>query len=428
MTAAAASIVHVDMDAFFVSVELLRHPELRGRPVVVGGSGPRGVVAAASYEARAFGVHSAMPGARARRLCPQAVFLPGDHAHYSDVSGRVMEVFRSFTPIVEPISLDEAFLEVRGARRLFGSPAQIAEAIRARILDQEGLTCSVGIASVKFLAKLASEAAKPAASPSGPVPGRGVVEVGPGEELAFLHPLPVQALWGVGPATLARLERLGVRTVGDLAALPAGTLVGSLGSASGAHLHALSHGVDPRPVEPERAARSISHEETFPRDLHTEAEVGREVVRLADAVGARLREAGLAGRTVTLKVRFGDFSTITRSHTEPSPIDSGRILARVGRELLATVDVAPGIRLVGLGVSQFGEPAGEQLSLDDLLAPSERGDGGWGEAEGAIDAVRARFGAGALAPASLAEPRGIRVVRRGQQQWGPDDPPDANPS
>lgn len=414
-----AEILHVDMDAFFVSVELVRRPELRGRPVVVGGAGARGVVAAASYEARAYGVHSAMPGARARRLCPHATFLDGDHAHYAEVSGRVMEIFRSFTPAVEPISLDEAFLDVQGARRLFGSPRTIAEALRARILEEEGLTCSVGIARVKFLAKLASEAAKPKASPQGPVPGAGVVEVSPSDELAFLHPLPVQALWGVGPATLARLERLGVRTVGDLAALPVEAIVGALGAASGAHLHALANAVDPRRVEPEHQARSISHEETYPRDLHTHEELGREVVRLADAVGTRLREAGLAGRTVTLKLRFGDFTTITRSHTEPTGIDSGRRLARIGRELLAGVDVAPGVRLVGLGVSQFADLGGAQLSFDALLAPEAGTGGAWEEAEGAIDAVRARFGAAAVAPASLAGPGGIRIARRGQQQWGP---------
>jgi DNA polymerase-4 len=423
----SAGILHVDMDAFFVSVELLRRPELRGTPVVVGGSGARGVVAAASYEARAFGVHSAMPGARARRLCPQATFLPGDHAHYRAVSERVMEVFRSFTPLVEPISLDEAFLDVRGARRLLGAPTEIAAELRTRIFDQEGLTCSVGISAVKFLAKLASEAAKPRATPTGPVPGPGVVEVAAGEELAFLHPLPVRALWGVGPATLARLERLGVRTVGDLAAVPLPTLVAALGRASGAHLHELAHARDDRSVVPDQAARSVSHEETFARDRHTAEELSVEVVRLADAVGARLRQAGTAGRTVTLKVRFGDFTTITRSTTLSSPIDSGRRIARIGRELLATIDPSPGVRLIGVGVSQLGDDATRQLSLDDVLSPGGATDAAWDEAEGAVDAVRARFGTSALGPASLAGPQGLRIAQRGQQQWGPDEeaPPTA---
>ncbi|HWJ64278.1 MAG TPA: DNA polymerase IV [Acidimicrobiales bacterium] len=423
-----AGILHVDMDAFFVSVELLRRPELRGRPVVVGGSGARGVVAAASYEARSFGVHSAMPGARARRLCPHAVFLPGDHALYSEVSGRVMEVFRSFTPLVEPISLDEAFLDVRGARRLMGTPVDIAHRLRARILEQEGLTCSVGIARVKFLAKLASEEAKPKASPQGPVFGDGVFEVPPERELAYLHALPVKALWGVGPATLERLERLGVRTVGDLAALPLDTVTGALGRASGAHLHALANAQDSRPVVAVQQAKSISHEETFPRDRFRRDELEVEAVRLADAVATRLRRNGLVGRTVTVKVRFGDFTTITRSATIDGGVDSGHQLAQIARRLLGEVDVSAGVRLLGVGVAQLGatsDRGGRQLSLDDLLSAEEAGsEADWSSAEEAMDAVRARFGDAALGPASLAGPGGLRVARKGQQQWGPDEDPE----
>jgi DNA polymerase-4 len=412
------------MDAFFVSVELLRHPELVGRPVVVGGSGARGVVAAASYEARAYGVHSAMPGARARRLCPQAVFLPGDHARYREVSARVMDVFRSFTPLVEPISLDEAFLDVRGARRLLGTPDAIARRLRSQILEQEGLTCSVGIARVKFLAKLASEQAKPKASPEGPVFGTGVFEVAPDQELAFLHALPAKALWGVGPATLERLERLGVRTVGDLAALPLDTVTGALGKASGAHLHALANARDARPVVPSQPVKSVSHEETFARDRFRRDELDVEAVRLADAVATRLRRSGVVGRTVTIKVRFGDFTTITRSSTVDGGLDSGHQLAQIARELLAEVDVARGVRLLGIGVSQLGDQASRQLSLDDLLASEASGSvADWTAAEDAVDAVRARFGDAALGPASLAGPGGLRIARKGQQQWGPDEDP-----
>ncbi len=419
----SASILHVDMDAFFVSVELLRRPELRGQPVVVGGTGNRGVVAAASYEARAYGVHSAMPSVRAQRLCPRAVFLPGDHAHYRDVSARVMDLFRSVTPLVEPISLDEAVLDVAGARRLLGEPVAIAQNLRRRVFDQEGLGCAVGVSQVKVIAKLASQQAKPRATADGPVPGPGVFVVAPGEELAYLRPLPVQRLWGVGPATLARLERLGVRTVGDLADLPVTTVVGSLGKASGAHLHALANGVDPRRVEPEQATKSIGHEETFARDRLDRSALELDLVRMADAVGTRLRAAAVVGRTVTIKVRFGDFRTITRSATVDGT-DSSRELAQVAQRLLRGVDPSPGVRLLGLSVSQLGSGTARQLSLDDVLLEEsgEASDETWDAAEDAIDAIRARFGAAAVGPASLAGPGGIHVVRPGGQQWGPDAP------
>ncbi len=423
----APAILHVDMDAFFANVELLRHPELRGQPVVVGGTGERGVVAAASYEARRYGISSAMPAARARRLCPHAVFLPGDHAHYGEVSERVMALFRAMTPHVEPISLDEAFLDVSGSRRLHGPAPAIAARLREQVLEQEGLTCTVGVARVKFLAKLASEAGKAKATPTGIRPGRGVVVVDPAHELAFLHPLPVQALWGVGPVTLAKLERIGVRTVGDLADLPLDTVAATVGRSSGHHLHALAHAVDPRPVVADQAAKSVGHEETFPRDHHRAETLQVELLRQADAVATRLRAAGTAGRTVTVKVRFGDFRTITRSTTLAAPTSSAHELALVGRRLLDAVDVSPGVRLLGLSVSQLGEGAFEQLSLDDLGSgpPPE-----WSAAEAAVDAIRARFGPRAVGPASLAGPDGLRVARRGAQQWGPDrdgGPPAAPP-
>jgi DNA polymerase IV len=417
----ARTILHVDMDAFFVSVELLRRPELRGRPVVVGGRGARGVVAAASYEARAYGVFSAMPSSQAVRLCPHAVFLPGDHATYSEVSRRVMEVFRSYTPLVEPLSLDEAFLDVTGVRRLHGDGATIAEAIRRRVRDDEGLECSVGVAPSKFLAKLASGSAKPKAAITGPVPGAGVLEIAEGHEVEFLHPLPVSALWGVGPATLERLHRLGVRSVGQLAALDESVVVAALGRASGRHLHRLANAVDDRPVTPDQPLKSVSHEETYATDLVDPLAIGRELVRQADAVAGRLRRAKLSGRTVSIKVRYHDFHTITRSQTLAEPVDTGPAIARTAKTLMSAVDLGGGVRLLGVAVTGLVADGARQLSFDDAGAWATAGSG-WDLASRAVDDIRDRYGDGAIGPAAAAGPTGLRLVRRGAQQWGPDEP------
>ena len=260
-TPAARTSLQADMDAFFASVELLRRPELQGRPVVVGGTGERGVVAAASYEARRYGIHSAMPSTVARRRCPDAVFLPGDHAHYEEVSRRIQEIFRRYTPLMEPISLDEAFLDVTGSLRLFGPSAAVAGALRRDIRVELSLTCSIGVAPSKLLAKLASEAAKPKVSASRVAPGAGVVVIAPGEELAFLHPLPVERLWGVGPITAGKLHDRGIGTIGEVAGLPEAALVSILGPAAGRHLHALAHHRDPRPVQTGRRRRSTRQQQ-----------------------------------------------------------------------------------------------------------------------------------------------------------------------
>ena len=403
------------MDAFYASVEQRRRPELRGRPVIVGAPGARGVVAAASYEARVFGIHSAMPSARAQRLCPHAVFVPGDHDHYAEVSGHLMTIFACFTPLVEAISLDEAFLDVTGSRRLHGDGPTIGAAIRAAVLEQERLVCSVGVAPSKFIAKLASEAAKPRIGPRGPEAGLGVKVVEQADVLAFLHPLPVQALWGVGPKTLEKLHRLGVETVAELATLDERSATAALGAASGTHLLRLAAGLDDREVVPQQRAKSIGHEETFARDHHELVSLQHELVRLGDAVAARLRGAGMAGRTVTIKVRFHDFRTITRSVTLASAVDTGPDVVRAARDLLDRIDPSPGVRLLGVHVSQLADDSARQLTLDDVDAPS------WDDATGAIDAIRARYGADAIGPASLAEATGIRLKRRGDQQWGPTD-------
>ena len=405
--------LHVDMDAFYAAVEVRRRPELRGKPVVVGGTGSRGVVAAASYEARAFGIHSAIPSTRARRLCPHAVFLPGDHSHYGEVSERVMALLRDVTPLVEPLSLDEAFLDVRGVARLLGPAPELAAQIRARILEQEQLTCSVGVASAKFMAKLATEQAKPRVGPSGPLWGTGIHVVEAGTELDFLHPLPVTALFGVGPATSRRLLRLGVETVGDLASLQEPAAVAALGAAAGRQLHQLANGIDDRPVVVNRLPRSISHEETFARDLHTIAELEAEATRLADAVARRLRTSNLQARTVTLKLRFGDFNTITRSVTLPDPTDGNRDVVAAARDLLSRIDVAPGVRLLGVGVSGLVAASARQLSFED--GPQEHD-----AAEQVTDRIRDRFGASAIGPAAAIHGgRGLRSPSDADQRWGP---------
>ncbi|MBO0886301.1 MAG: DNA polymerase IV [Acidimicrobiales bacterium] len=420
-------VLHVDMDAFYVSVEVQANPALAGKPVVVGGQGPRGVVASCSYEARRYGIHSAMPTMRARHLCPEAVFLPGRHDTYAEVSRRLHGVLGRFTPLVEGIGLDEAFLDVRGARRLFGSPPEMAWAIRGAVAAQLGLSCSVGVARSKLLAKLASKRAKPTLTDDGIRPGPGVVVVWPDQELAFLHPLPVGALWGVGPKTADRLGRLGVVTVGDLAALPEETLVSSLGRAMGRQLHQLAWARDPRPVEPARPPKSIRHEEPYPDDVRDLERLRRQVVRMADAVCDRARAQGLRGRTVTLKVRFASFSTITRSRTLAEPTGNAQVVAATAGGLLSEVDISGGVRLLGVGLSVLAgdEVSPRQLSLEEIGGgDGERHLGNVEQAQAAIDAVRARFGTGAVGPAVLLSRGGdgssrLDVKRPGDTQWGP---------
>jgi DNA polymerase IV len=416
------------MDCFYAAVEVLDDPSLRGKPVLVGGTGRRGVVAAASYEARVFGVRSATPMMRARRLCPQAIVLPGRFDRYEQISSQLRELMRDITPLVEPISLDEAFLDVTGATRRTTTPESIAVALRQRVRDELELTCSVGVATCKLIAKLASVAAKPRALPSGVIEaGVGVKVIEPGTELAFLHPLPIRALWGVGPATATKLAGLGVKTVGDLAALPTNALERSFGPHMGAHLHELANGLDDRPVVAEVAAKSISHEETFADDIGDRSRLHREVVRQADAVAARMQHAGMAARTVVLKVRYADFSSITRSKTPGGTIEDGVTLAQVANALLDAVDLRDGVRLLGVGVSNLVDPPPRQLDL--LTAEVEEDEASTVEARkrtatgDAVAAIRDKFGDNAVAPATLVGRDGIRRRRFGQQQWGPDAPP-----
>jgi DNA polymerase IV len=397
-----AAILHVDLDAFYASVELLDDPTLRGKPVVVGGLGNRGVVSTASYEARPYGVRSAMPMARARKACPHAVFLSPRMGRYAEKSREVMAILEDVTPLVEQLSIDEAFLDVSGARRRIGSPVEVANVIRRRVSDEAGLTASVGVASTKFLAKLCSDLSKP----------DGLLEVPVGEERAFLAPLPVSRLWGVGPATFTKLERMGLRTIGDVAAVDEVVLIRQLGPSLGAHLAALARNDDPRRVVPERDAKSIGAEETFGHDLRTSDECARELLRLTDRMCERLRNAELTARTITLKIRFGDFETRTRARTLPVATDVSTVVLATARELLEEFDVTRGIRLLGVSCAQFGA-AGEaveqpMLARDDPVGVESERTERRAAVERAVDGVRSRFGSGAVRPAALVDPEGRR--------------------
>jgi len=441
------AILHVDMDAFFAAVEVLDDPALAGKPVIVGGTGGRGVVASCTYEARGYGVRSAMPTMRARQLCPHAIFVDGHYSRYSELSRRLHEVLHDVTPLVEPIGLDEAFLDVTGARRLLGSPERIGHQIRTRVREELSLACSVGVGRTKMMAKLASRAAKPRAGRRGPRPGPGVFVVLPDEELAFIHPMPVRALWGVGPATSDRLLALGIRTVGDLAAVEEGTIIRHLGRVHGTHLAALAHGLDPGPVVADRPAKSIGHEETFATDLTEMAPLQRELVKMAESVGASLRESQLAGRTITVKVKYADFSLITRSHTVAFALDTARALAALSGALLDGLDVSAGIRLLGISVSGLepssqsqqlafaietavATPGEETLDFEDRGVEAARLQSSWQEVSSAVDAIRARFGKSAVGTAAMVGGHGIEVPGRREAPWGPSAGPaeDSSPT
>lgn len=382
-------IMHVDMDAFFVSVELRTRPELVGRPVIVGFPGERSVVLSGSYEARAFGVKSAMPMAVAMRMCPQAVVIEPRHKLYYEVSAQLMAIFESVTDLVEPLSVDEAFLDVTGALRRLGPPRGIGELIRRRVAAELGITASVGIAETKFVAKIASTRCKP----------DGLLMIGPDQTVAYLHSLPVGALWGVGAKTADVLANMGIRTVADVAATPVATLKRTLG-ATGEHVHNLSWGIDARPVTPTRLEKSIGAEETFAVDTADDALLHREILRLAHRTAGRLRSAGMVARTVALKLRFADFSTITRSRTVQTPVDSAQLIYAVALQLLESVGERPmTVRLVGVRAEQLEDAARTSLQLS-----FDRRDDNWRAAEQVLDQVTRKFGNKSVLPARLMEP------------------------
>jgi DNA polymerase-4 len=375
---AEATILHADLDSFYASVEQRDDARLRGRPVIVGG----GVVLAASYEAKACGIRTAMGGAQARRLCPQAIVVPPRMSAYSEASKAVFEVFHDTSPFVEGISIDEAFLDVRGMQRIAGSPVEIAVRLRSEVLARVGLPITVGVARTKFLAKVASGVAKP----------DGLIVVAPDRELAFLHPLPVERLWGVGAVTARKLHEHGLATVGDVARLDEGTLIALLGRASGRHLHALAHNHDARPVEARRRRRSIGAQRALGRAPRTPNELDVFLIGLVDRVTRRMRAAGRVGRTVVLRLRFADFTRATRSHTLPQATAETHAILAAARELLELampmID-RQGITLVGIAVGNLENDDAVQLAL-----PFDRWSGG--ALDEALDEVRARYGSTAV--------------------------------
>ena len=381
---AQATILHVDMDAFYASVAELDNPQYKGKALVVG-AGVRGVVLSANYEARKFGIRAAMPVGRAKRMAPHAIFIAPEHHRYAEISERVMKIFNSFTPLVEPISLDEAFLDVTGSQKLFGDGREIAAKIRAQVEQEEGITCSVGIAQSKFIAKLASQHCKP----------NGMLEIKSDRILEFLHPLPVRALWGVGPKTAESLDRLGLHTVADIANTPRSTLVRALGDATGESLYELAWGRDYRNVIPDEPEKSIGNEETFARDIDSPEEILAEFLRMAEKATARLRERGLFAKTVTMKIKFADFTTLSRAKTLPIGIDGTHETYEIVKKLyLALNNEGARIRLVGVSLSNLLDEAPVQLEL----GARERG---WRDADTAIDKAKARFGGGSVRPGRL---------------------------
>lgn len=399
------NIIHLDLDAFYAAVEILDNPDLAGKPVIVGGGEKRGVVSAASYEARRFGIHSALPIATAKRLCPHGVFLPVRMGRYKEMSDRVFRIYERFSPLVEALSIDEAFLDVTGTKRLFGGPEEIARRIKEAVASETGLTVSAGVAGTKFVAKIASDMQKP----------DGLTVVPRGKEKEFLWPLPVGKLWGVGKVTGAALQRMRVHTIGDLARVPAEFLKNRFGE-HGLHLHRLANGIDERGVEPDHEVKSIGHEDTYDEDIRDGEIIRKELLSLAQRVSARMRRKGFRGRTVTLKVRYHDFTMVTRAETIPSATDDGGMIYRTVLPLLEKTEAGRRpVRLLGISLSQLESGRETQVRWGQL--PLFRKEKPVAEKKGgpekdpervaklneAVDRIREKFGEKGIRPGTLAQ-------------------------
>lgn len=425
-----APILHVDLDAFFASVEILDDPSLAGQPIAVGGAGDRGVIASASYEARRHGVRSAMPSVMARRLCPSLVILPGRFDRYEEYSSRFHELVGELTPIYEPLGLDEVFCDLSSLTRRSVRPVSAARELRERLEDRLALRCGIGVARNKLFAKLGSRRAKPRVVEGRLVEGPGVLWVSPSIERDWLREMPVEALWGVGPATTRRLHGLGLRHVRDLAALPPGALADHLGASLAETLEGFARGEDPREVQADRKAKSLGHEETFARSRRGPAEVEVELRRQAGVVARTLRERDLLARTVSVVVRYDDLTGVTRRQTLPFGVDDENALYEVGRALLEVIDLAPAVRLLGLHVGNLSARAGAELQLAFRLgeesgspAAAERGRAAQAERAAlrdALDEIRGRFGRAAVGSVAELTEEGLAPGgQRGRSAFGP---------
>jgi len=388
-------ILHIDLDAFFASIEERDRPELRGKPIIIGGRpDQRGVVSTCSYAARKYGVRSAMPLTEAYRRCPHGIFLPGDMAKYKQASRQVFDIFYRFTPLVEPVSIDEAFLDLTGCTHLFGDPVAIARRIKELIKQEVGITASAGLAHNKFLAKVASDLQKP----------DGLVWIKPDQIAEVLHPLPISRLWGVGPKTAERLSTLGIGTIGDLATVDTQVLAGAVGQAQAQHLKRLARGEDDRPVQPESEIKSMGHEHTFPTDVADLDQVIAVLLHLAERVGRRLRRAGLYGKTVTLKLRYHDFTTLTRNASLPEPTNLDQVIYQTGKELLLRTYNGQPVRLIGISLQNLTSTAMQQLSFLEGQAEKERK----ARLAQTMDKIKNRFGENSITYAK---------VKEGEPEW-----------